>query len=66
MLPCSSLLHLIQQLQSPELCFEERLGIASQLREALGRVNEHTSPMGIQEDTILQCSHIRSMDTSFS
>jgi len=28
-------------LKKSELCFEERLGIASQLRETLGWVNEH-------------------------
>jgi site-specific recombinase XerD len=35
---------LIQRLELPELCFEERLGIASQLREAFGMVNEHPPP----------------------
>jgi site-specific recombinase XerD len=35
---------LIQKLEMPELCFEERLGITSQLREALGNVNEHAPP----------------------
>jgi len=31
---------LIEQLELPELCYEERLDIAGQLREALGRVHE--------------------------
>jgi len=35
---------LIERLELPELCYEERLGIASQLREAVGRVNEHAPP----------------------
>ncbi len=35
---------LIQQLETPELCLEERLEIASQLRQVLGRVNEHAPP----------------------
>jgi hypothetical protein len=32
---------LIDQLKLPELCFEERLDVASQLREVLSKVNEH-------------------------
>jgi site-specific recombinase XerD len=40
------LFQLVAQLETPELCFEERLGIASQLREALGRVNQHAPPEG--------------------
>jgi len=35
------LFNLVGLLEQPELCYEERLGIASQLREALGRVNDH-------------------------
>ena len=35
---------LIERLELPELCFEERLGIAAQLREALGVVQEHAPP----------------------
>jgi len=35
---------LIQKLELPKLCFEERLGIACQLREALYAVNEHAPP----------------------
>jgi len=38
------LFQLIQQLETPELCFEERLGIASQLREALDTLHEHAPP----------------------
>ncbi len=38
---------LIQRLELPELCYEERLGIASQLRNALGAVNEHAPPDNI-------------------
>jgi len=37
------LFQLIQRLELPELCFEERLGIAGQLREALSIVQEYTS-----------------------
>ena len=35
---------LIQKLEMPELCFEERLGITSQLRKVLGNVHEHAPP----------------------
>lgn len=35
---------LIKRLETPELCFEERLNIARQLREALGAVQEHAPP----------------------
>jgi integrase/recombinase XerD len=35
------LFQLVGRLEAPELRYEERLGIASQLRGALGRVNEH-------------------------
>jgi hypothetical protein len=35
---------LIGKLELPELCLEERLSIAVQLREALGKVNEHAPP----------------------
>ena len=35
---------LIGRLETPELCFEDRLGIAVQLREALDKVNEHAPP----------------------
>jgi hypothetical protein len=37
-------LQLIKQLEIPALCYAERLGIASQLREVLSRVNEHAPP----------------------
>ncbi len=40
-------LQLIERLEIPELCYEERLGIASQLREALSGVNEHAPPDNI-------------------
>jgi hypothetical protein len=36
---------LIEQLELPELGFEDRLGIASQLRWALGASLEHAPPM---------------------
>lgn len=35
---------LIEQLETPELCYEERLGIAGQLRQALDIVHEHPPP----------------------
>jgi site-specific recombinase XerD len=38
------LYQLVERLETPELCFEERLGIASRLREALGSVTEHAPP----------------------
>ncbi len=57
------LIQLIEQLELPELCFEERLGIAGQLREALCKVNEHAPPMEISEDITPQCAHTLSMDT---
>jgi hypothetical protein len=38
------LFQLIEQLELPELYFEERLDIASQLREVLDVVREHASP----------------------
>lgn len=38
------LFQLIEQLELPELCLEERLGIASQLRETLSNVNEQAPP----------------------
>lgn len=34
---------LTERLEVPKLCPEERLGIASQLREAFGRLNERQS-----------------------
>jgi hypothetical protein len=34
------LLQLIEQLETPEMCFEERIDIASQLRELFGVVRE--------------------------
>jgi hypothetical protein len=37
------LFQLIQQLELPELCLQERLGIASQLRKALSVIEEYTS-----------------------
>lgn len=50
---------LIQKLETPELCFEERLGIASQLRQALGRVHEHTPPEPALMACNLLCIRIR-------
>jgi len=38
------LFQLIERLELPKLCYEERLGIASQLREMVGRMNEHAPP----------------------
>lgn len=35
---------LVERLELPELCYEERLDVASQLRQALSRVNEHAPP----------------------
>ncbi len=35
---------LIQKLEMPELCFEERLSLAGQLREALGGIDQCSSP----------------------
>jgi hypothetical protein len=40
----AKVLQLIGRLELPELCLEERLGIACQLREALGKLNEHAPP----------------------
>lgn len=65
------LFQLIEQLEVAELCLEERLEIASQLRDALGKVrrvelvetNEHAPPMEIAEDTTPQYFHILSKDT---
>lgn len=37
------LMQLIEQLEMPELRFEERLGITGQLREIVGVVNEHVT-----------------------
>ncbi len=42
------LFELVEKLKLPELCYEERLGIASQLRELFGMVNEHAPPMVIR------------------
>ena len=39
------LFQLVGRLEAPELCYEERLDIASQLREVVGRVNEHAPPI---------------------
>ncbi|MBK6645472.1 MAG: tyrosine-type recombinase/integrase [Anaerolineales bacterium] len=39
------LFQLIERLELPQLCDEERLHIATQLREALGTVHEHTPPI---------------------
>lgn len=36
---------LIEKLEMPELCFEERLLLAGQLRLALGIVHEHAPPV---------------------
>jgi Site-specific recombinase XerD len=38
------LFQLIERLELPELCFEERLDIASRLRETLSNVHEHAPP----------------------
>jgi len=35
---------LIQRLEIPELCFEERINITCQLRQAFGNVHEHAPP----------------------
>lgn len=35
---------LVQRLELPELCFEERIIITSQLRKGLGNVHEHAPP----------------------
>jgi hypothetical protein len=40
----AKVLQLIEQLEIPELCYEGRLGIARQLREAWGNANEHAPP----------------------
>lgn len=37
---CGKVLQLIEQLEIPELCFEERLGITLQLRELFGVMQE--------------------------
>jgi hypothetical protein len=36
---------LIERLEVPELCLEERLEIVAQLREVLGKFNEHAPPV---------------------
>jgi site-specific recombinase XerD len=41
---------LIERLETPELCFEERLAITCQLREALDTVREHPPPV-----ILIQC-----------
>lgn len=38
------LIQLIEQLEMPDFCFEERVGIAKQLREVIGAMNEHAPP----------------------
>jgi hypothetical protein len=38
--PQTAVFQLIERLELPDLCSEERLGIASQLREAFGAVQE--------------------------
>ena len=38
------LLQLIQKLETPELCVEERMNIAIQLHDILDRINEHAPP----------------------
>jgi site-specific recombinase XerD len=35
---------LIERLELPDLCYEERLGIVGQLREMLGNIHEHAPP----------------------
>jgi hypothetical protein len=35
----------IERLEVPELCLEERLEIVAQLREVLGKFNEHAPPV---------------------
>jgi len=50
---------LIQRLEIPELCLEERLAIASQLRQVFSMVNEHPPPLvygklgeGVRKQTV--------------
>jgi hypothetical protein len=38
------LFHLIERLEAPELCFEERLDIVNRLRKMMGRINEPMPP----------------------
>jgi len=66
-------LQLIEQLEVPELCYEERLDVASQLREALGIVHEHAPPeqlkqnvMVVAVDTFHPSYRTHPMDTKFS
>jgi integrase/recombinase XerD len=40
----TELFQLIQQLELPELCFEERLGVVTQLRDMLNMNDKHTTP----------------------
>jgi hypothetical protein len=44
---CGKVLQLIEQLEMPELCLEERLGIVSQLRNVLNDLDEQASFIGI-------------------
>jgi site-specific recombinase XerD len=37
---------LIERLEMPELCLDERLGVVIQLRDVLGKVNEHPPHLG--------------------
>jgi site-specific recombinase XerD len=43
---------LIQRLEVPELCFEERVGIANQLREVFGKVKEHGPPSELFQEQL--------------
>jgi hypothetical protein len=45
---------LIQRLELPELCFEERINIAYQLREVLGNVHEHAPPNILIDQQLLR------------
>jgi len=40
----TKLFQLIERLEMPKLCYEERLGIASQLHEMFSKINEHAPP----------------------
>ena len=41
---CGKVLQLIEQLEIPELCYEERLDIACHFRNLFGLGYEHTTP----------------------
>jgi len=50
------LFQLIAQLELPELCLEERLGIAGQLRSVLGIEQEHACPMVMMASPVANIS----------